>query len=283
MEKIKECIETVWEQEQDILNVVHKVCTEHNLKYSLIFGTLLGAVRHGGFIPWDDDIDIMMPREDYEKLLSIWDNVAPQGYLLQNKRTDFDFTQNFTKIRKNNTTFIQDEVEKTKKYHTGIFVDIFPADRVAPKGLRRSFQYVASALNLLCARGYSSGRTGLIGFVEKCILKMSLEKQLSLYHKTEKIISKWSGESCLEWYSPNTIEVSKRYFDSNMFDSMDKIKFNGLEYCCIKETDKVLTRIYGDYMKLPPEEKRRWAHHPIIVDFENNYTELVKRNGGQNV
>lgn len=280
MKNIKDCIETVWEQEQDILNVVHKVCMEHGLKYTLIFGTLLGAVRHGGFIPWDDDIDIMMPREDYEKLLSIWDNVAPQGYLLQNKRTDFDFTQNFTKIRKDNTTFIQDEIEKTKKYHTGIFIDIFPADRVAPKGIRRTFQYVASALNLLCARGFASGRAGMTGMVEKCVLKMPLKKQLSIYHKTEKIISKWSGEVCLEWYSPNTIEESKRYFDSDMFESMDRIKFNGLEYCCVKETDEVLTRIYGDYMKLPPEEKRVWTHHPIIVDFEKNYTELVKRNEG---
>lgn len=117
----------IWATEQEILDVIHQVCTEHGLRYSLAYGTLLGAVRHKGFIPWDDDIDLMMPREDYEKLLVIWNQSAPKGYILQNTRTDPDFTQNFTKIRKDHTTFLQGESEREKHYHKGIFVDIFPA------------------------------------------------------------------------------------------------------------------------------------------------------------
>ena len=89
----------IWATEQEILDVIHQVCTEYGLRYSLAYGTLIGAVRHKGFIPWDDDIDLMMPREDYEKLLAIWNEAAPKGYILQNTRTDPDFTQNFTKIR----------------------------------------------------------------------------------------------------------------------------------------------------------------------------------------
>mgnify|MGYP000031386595 FL=1 len=68
----REEIEAVWNTEREILDVVHRVCTENNLRYSLAYGTLLGAVRHGGFIPWDDDVDLIMPREDYEVLLKIW-------------------------------------------------------------------------------------------------------------------------------------------------------------------------------------------------------------------
>lgn len=80
----------IWATEQEILDVIHQVCTEHGLRYSLAYGTLIGAVRHKGFIPWDDDIDLMMPREDYEKLLAIWNEAAPKGYILQ--------TQGLTRI-----------------------------------------------------------------------------------------------------------------------------------------------------------------------------------------
>lgn len=271
MKNTDECITQVWEQEQDILNVIHKICIQNDLKYSLFFGTLLGAVRHGGFIPWDDDIDLMMPRDDYEKLIEIWDDVAPAGYLIQNKRTDSDFTQNFTKIRKDNTTFIQDEFEKTVNYHTGIFVDIFPADRIAPKGYKRTGQYVASAFNLLTARGYSSGTGGIIGVIEKCVLGLPQKLQLKIYHKTEKNISKWLNNTNAKWYSPNTIDVCRRYYDADMFEKIETIEFCGCNYCTVQDVEGVLTKTYGDYMKLPPAEERVWKHHPIIVDFENNY------------
>ena len=106
----------VWDVEQEILDVVVDVCDKNNLKYSLAYGTLIGAVRHKGFIPWDDDIDIMMPREDYEKLRKIWNGVAPKGYILQDHYTDLDYPNNFIKIRKDNTTFIQNEEEKSKNF-----------------------------------------------------------------------------------------------------------------------------------------------------------------------
>lgn len=269
-------IKEIWRAEQEILDVIHGVCQEHNLKYSLVFGTLLGAVRHGGFIPWDDDIDIIMPREDYERLILIWEDAAPKGYLLQNKRTDPDFTQNFTKIRKDNTTFIQDEFEKSKNYHTGIFVDIFPADRVAPEGLRRKVQYVASAFNLLCSRGYCSGTKGIVGLVEKIVLSLPEKCLLSIYNATEKYIAKWNGSCENLWYSPNTITVSKRYFSADLFEEMSVIAFNGKEYCCVKNTDAFLKSIYGDYMKLPPVEERVWKHHPLLIDFEHNFSDLSK-------
>lgn len=276
MQKPEDCISKVWEYEQDILDVIHKICTEHNLRYSLISGTLLGAVRHGGFIPWDDDIDIIMPRDDYEKLLNIWNDAAPAGYLLQNKRTEPDFTQNFTKIRKDNTAFIQDESEKTKKYHTGIFVDIFPADRVAPAGVRRKLQYIASAFNLLTARGYRSKSGGIIGIVERTVLSLPLKMQIKIYHRTESFISKWVDNTDALWYSPSTIDVCKRYFDSGLFEKMTTVKFNGKEYCCVQDADTLLSKMYGDYMKLPPEENRVWTHHPIVIDFEHNYADMVK-------
>lgn len=104
----------LWEVELEILDVIHDVCVKYNLRYTLAFGTLIGAVRHNGFIPWDDDIDIVMPRKDYDKLISVWNTDVPSGYILQFKENSPDFEQNFVKIRKDHTAFLQEESERVK-------------------------------------------------------------------------------------------------------------------------------------------------------------------------
>lgn len=267
-------IQEIWAVEQEILDVFHHVCTEHGLRYSLAYGTLLGAVRHRGFIPWDDDIDLMMPREDYEKLLIIWDQTAPAGYLLQNVRIDPDFTQSFTKIRKDHTTFLQEEAEREKHYHKGIFIDIFPGDRVAPGKLRRNMQYIACAVNLLYNRGHASGSGGMIGLIEKTLLWAPKKKYAKHREAAEKQIRRWNGNSSLPYFFPCTIRAARKYYPAELFSHMQTVEFNGKTYQCISDPDTVLRLNYGDYMQLPPEEDRVWKHHPIILDFEHNYEEL---------
>ena len=90
-----------------ILKVIDKLCRKWEIRYSLYAGTLLGAVRHSGFIPWDDDLDICMAREEYDRFLAAWEKEPPEGYLLQNKKNTPAFTQSFTKIRKDHTAFLQ--------------------------------------------------------------------------------------------------------------------------------------------------------------------------------
>lgn len=264
----------IWATEQEILDVIHQVCTEHGLRYSLAYGTLIGAVRHKGFIPWDDDIDLMMPREDYEKLLSVWDQSAPKGYILQNTRTDSDFTQNFTKIRKDHTTFLQDESEREKHYHKGIFVDIFPGDRVAPGKLEKTVQYIACAINLLYSRGHVSGSGGMIGKAERVLLKAPKEKYAVRRERAEKKIRSWNGNEALLYVFPNTIGCSRKFYPANLFEDMKTIEFNGKQYMCVADADTILRIEYGDYMQLPPKEERVWTHHPFLIDFEHNYEEL---------
>ncbi len=264
----------IWATEQEILDVIHQICTEHGLRYSLAYGTLIGAVRHRGFIPWDDDIDLMMPREDYEKLLAIWDTAAPEEYILQNTRTDPDFTQNFTKIRKDHTTFLQDEVERTKHYHKGIFVDIFPGDRVPSGKIGRKMQYIACAVNLLYSRGHTSGLGGTIGKVERILLKAPKEKYAVRRERAEKKIRSWNGNGSLQYVFPSTIGSSRKYYSADLFENMKTIEFNGQQYMCVADIDATLRVEYGDYMQLPPEEERVWKHHPFLIDFEHNYEEL---------
>lgn len=266
----------IWATEQEILDVIHQVCTEHGLRYSLAYGTLIGAVRHKGFIPWDDDIDIMMPREDYEKLIAVWNQSAPKGYILQNTRTDSDFTQNFTKIRKDHTTFLQGEEERTKQYHKGIFVDIFPGDRVPSGKIGQKMQYIACAVNLLYSRGHTSGSGGVIGVTERILLNVSKEKYITRREYAEKKIRCWNGDGSLQYVFPSTIGSSRKYYPANLFENLKTIGFNGKEYMCVADADTILRIEYGDYMQLPPEEDRVWKHHPILIDFEHNYEELSR-------
>ncbi len=274
MNHIQEQIHDVWKTEQEILDVIDEVCKKHNLRYSLAYGTLIGAVRHKGFIPWDDDIDIIMPREDYDQLIAIWSQTAPENFILQNYHTDPDFTQNFTKIRKDHTTFLQSESEINKKYHKGVFVDIFPGDRVAPTKLGRKMQYYACAINLLYSRGFKSGAGGVLGLVESILLVFPKRIQYLLRDKTENYCKRWNCKVETEYIFPSTIKESKLYYPADTFINLKKKIFEDKEYFCVNDEDRILTIQYGDYMKLPPESEREWKHHPIIIDFEHNYEEL---------
>lgn len=276
MNCIDEKIKCVWVHEQDILDVIDTICKKNGLRYSLAYGTLLGAVRHSGFIPWDDDIDIMMPREDYNILLDVWNKEAPKNYILQNYYTDSDFTQNFSKIRKNNTTFLQSESEREKNYHKGIFVDVFPGDRVAPQRIKQAVQYIACAINLLYSRGYTSGTGGLVELVEQVLLLIKGKTRSKLRDMAAHVMQYWNDKVFTDYIFASTISSSRMRYPASTFDDLERIEFNEKAYFCTKEYKKILSVQYGDYMKFPPEEERVWKHHPILIDFSHNYEELVK-------
>src|SRR5699024_6110897 len=111
----------------EILKEFDRFCKEHNIKYQLYAGTLLGAIRHKGFIPWDDDIDIAMTRDQYERFLEKYIN--NERYFLQNFQTDYNYFRQFSRLRKNNTVFRQEQYSNLDIHH-GIFIDIFPLDNV---------------------------------------------------------------------------------------------------------------------------------------------------------
>lgn len=274
MNSPEEQIQAVWAVEQEILDVVDKVCRENGLRYSLMYGTLLGAVRHGGFIPWDDDVDIMMPREDYNNLIEIWEKTAPKEYLIQNYHNSPDMDQNFTKIRKNHTTFLQSEENFDTAYHKGIFIDIFPGDRVAPGRVGKRLQYAACAVNLLFARGRTSGATGVIGAIEKILLRIPKCMHAKLRDYAQTYFCRWNGKAECKYVFASTIRSVRRHYAADLFDNMTTISFQGKSYPCIAKVDEVLKGEYGNYMQLPPEDQRTWRHLPVCIDFEKNYEEI---------
>lgn len=268
-------LEDIWTVELEILDEIDRVCVENGLRYSLAYGTLLGAVRHGGFIPWDDDIDIMMPREDYDRLRAIWSEKANSGFILEDETMHDDYMNNFAKVRKDHTTFLQFESERTCSYHTGFFIDIFSGDRVAPKGMRRKIQYSEFALSLLYNRGYTSGARGFRGVAERVLLSLIPK---SKYTKISNAIGRrsrrWNSNQAAQIVFPNDSTSITRYYPADLFENLIRIPFQGKEYYAFKEYDAILRLRYGDYMQLPPVEEQVWSHHPIIVSFEKNYDEL---------
>lgn len=268
-------LEDIWNVELEILDEIDRLCRENGLRYSLAYGTLLGAIRHHGFIPWDDDIDIMMPREDYDRLKSIWGEKAKDGFIYMDETMYRDYANNFAKVRKDHTTFLQFENERTCSYHTGFFVDIFPADRLAPGRIARKVQYAEFALNLLYNRSYTSGANGARHYAEKFLLgvvpKRSHQKLSNALGRHSR---RWNDDSSAQIVFANDPTALTRYYPPDLFDHLIRVPFQGKEYSVFREYDAVLRLRYGDYMQLPPEEERVWRHHPIIVDFEKNYNEL---------
>ena len=266
--------------ELEILEIVDCFCRNHNIDYSLTYGTLIGAVRHKGFIPWDDDIDLMMSRTNYDRFIRTWEKDPPDGYFLQTDETDSLYGNNFLKIRKKGTTFIQTEGEKSCPYHTGIFIDIFPVDRVAPPGSKREIQYLFCQISMLMTRNHSSGKKGLSGFIEKVLLGLPnpVKKKIKRIAYKQKV--KWNDSDLkgLLLFWNGTIYGAKTYFESDLFDNYIELPFEGRSFKAFQCYDSFLRGYFGDYMQMPPENQRV-THHPIVVDFEREYWQIVKDEG----
>jgi len=259
----------------EILKVFDRFCREHNLKYSLYAGSLLGAVRHKGFIPWDDDLDVCMPRSDYEQLIILWEQNKPEGYVLQNKENSPSFPQSFTKIRKDHTTFLQSKKE-IGRYHTGIFLDVFPIDRM-PNGLLNQSVYKWNCMKYqLYTRGFVPPKGNAI-IKAGCALLLACMPE-SLREKSRnrclKQLTKYNDRHDFQTVAIETMSSILKPFPSDMLDEYTELPFENGEFMCFADWDEHLRRKFGDYMQLPPEEERGWKHHPILIDFERNYEEI---------
>lgn len=263
----------LWDIQLEILDVVDRLCRENNLHYSLYAGSLLGAVRHRGFIPWDDDLDICMSREDYERFLKIWKDEEHPGYLLQNKRNTPSFTQSFSKIRKDHTAFLQYEWE-IGRYHTGIFVDIFPIDRF-PASYPRYFRFKCLKYQLFMREFIPSKASLLIKTVSGVLLGVSSRRTRNRYRKTfEKELRVLSDRKDLQTVAIETLSTIDKLMPTDLLDEYVYFPFEGREYQCFAKYDEYLRIKYGDYMQLPPENERVWKHNHLVIDFDHNYGEL---------
>ena len=231
-----------------------RICQRYDLKYWLDSGTLLGAVRHNGFIPWDDDIGISMPVEDYEKFTLIVQSELSRDMFFQNKQTDPTFPFDYNKIRSQKATIIEfHEDGKDINYHQGIFLDIFPMYVVEKTKLNHIFYKEA----LEAIRFFSAKRFN-INFIRNFIVK-SLRKLHLSWDKNNNTMVIYSGKM------PDIAAV----FDYNAIYPLKKMKFENIEFFVPNDCDHYLTSIYSNsYMEIPPKEKQTIHAAKIIMEVQ---------------
>lgn len=259
----------------EMLKVFDSFCREHDLHYSLYAGTLLGAARHRAFIPWDDDLDVCMARAEYDRFIELWQEKPHPGYILQNKENTPAFSQSFTKLRKDHTAFLQNG-EELGSYHTGIFIDIFPIDRIPSESFSRwLFKWDCMKYQLL-TREYVPAKSGApIRFACSLILLCTPKQhRAAIRQKLLKKITQYDNNTELETIAIEIVRTINCPLAANMLSAYTYLPFEDGEFMCFAGWDEYLRRKYGDYMLLPPEEERVWKHHPILIDFEHNYEEL---------
>ncbi len=264
------------QKQKDILDEIVAICEQHQLRYFLIAGTLLGAVRHQDIIPWDDDIDIGMPRKDYNQFLKIAQELLPSHLFLQTYQTDPAYMQNFAKVRNSETTHIEHPVKHLPMNH-GIYVDIFPYDGV-PKGSKMQYLH-NKRIVLQCVliryfwdTPYVSGsiwRKAVKGFLSVFTNQQKLQKKL------DKILSKYDYDSSQTVGSLLSGYKMKTYVDRSVYEETAPLLFGEKSYRCPKNYEAVLIKLYKDYRKLPPKEKRGVRHNIEISDPDKSYREYL--------
>jgi lipopolysaccharide cholinephosphotransferase len=254
-----------------ILNELDRICREHGIRYYLVGGTLLGAIRHGGFIPWDDDLDVAMERRDYKRFYDVCQSELDGKFFLQNVQTDSHFHMYISKLLLNGTTLV-DERAKKLKIKNGIYVDIFPLDYSTRTS---GFLWAARAKILNILFGLRSAKLGnaqpISGWKKMLVAPVTVLMFLipaglinwlvARLMDCEGEDSKYLMNFCSQYgYKKQTME-------KQVYGEPVKLKFENGLYNAPAQYIHYLERIYKDYMKLPPMEKRRTIHEFIEIDL----------------
>ena len=258
--------------ELEMLMDIDKLCRKNKIRYFLVGGTLLGAVRHKGFIPWDDDIDIAMPREDYEKFINLCTkkDILGEKYFLHCDETDEKYYNPFIKVKKNNTTFAEKSIEKIDT-HKGIFIDIFPYDYVpkqdSPLQKIQSIlvKNIQATVYVKCNINDSKEQKRKILYKIFNMFSTTTLKKMSrtistIFNKNEANKYVVSLTGCFPYYKETLLK--EKVFP------LKEIEFEGHNFFGLQDNDYYLEKIYGNYMKLPPKNQRM-THNPEFIDFNN--------------
>ncbi len=261
-------LEEVHAAEIKILEHFISFCTKNNLKYYLIYGSCLGAIRHDGFIPWDDDIDVGMPREDFEKFHKLYKN-EEEPFFLQTYETDPEYYQYYSKLRDSSTSFIEyDTIDLD--INKGIFIDIFPIEYSSKCNflelLSLNKLYILQKCNILLKNPTHVLKNKLsiriIKWVNRNIFKNSINNYI------RKVAVKRTQKKC-KYYSIIALKISKKnLLPSFVFDMGIIKKFENLDACVPYDFDTYLKSIYGNYRKLPSTVERINKHK--LAYFSNN-------------
>ena len=261
----------------DIAKELKRVCSELGITFFLDSGTLLGAVRHKGFIPWDDDLDIGMMRDDYEQFLAKAPKVLKDNFFLQTWYSDQSYGLAFAKLRLRNTRYIEAAAQYSDA-ENGIYIDIFPYDEYPLTKKEQNWHHMRHEVYkrcLLVKSGYSpwENENGIRRYAKKAAY-IGIEVVASLYSRDQLIKSyynlctKFNGSGTGFYFEKaGALRYGNSVIPASCFSEYVNMEFEGELFPCPKDYDLYLKSAYGDYMKLPPEDKRENRHNILEIKF----------------
>lgn len=256
-----------------ILNEFHRVCENLGLRYSLGYGTLLGAVRHKGYIPWDDDVDVMMPRDDYDELIERAPSLLDKSLFLQSAYSDKLYPLDFAKLLYTGKSLSVVELASLDVVH-GVFIDIFPIDRCSNVPIidfwdRMRIACLRSACYSILDEQFTSSvlRSFLLGVFKGRVLVSGTKPLISKIDSIRRRRNKRKNKFSYFYYSgDNPMTYSPEHkLPYSIIENLTKLEFEGFSYWAVKDYDTLLRSSYGDYMQLPPENERVPMHQQFEV------------------
>lgn len=245
----------------DGLKYFHRFCEENNLTYYLGYGSLLGAIRHKGFIPWDDDIDLLMPRKDYDKLLALKTKVDNDEWELFSSITNDGYFFDFAKLANKKTEYFPSRFKSGLLY--GVPIDIFPMDLVIDKNDRDALKNGFNRMKMSNCFLFAGQKPTIKDFIKssiKCVLFGSFKKVSRKFE--DQVVYIEDGNYYASIFAP-TCDMWKK----EDFDNKELKQFEDCEFWVPGNWDSILKETYKEYMRLPPESERVYKHE-ILACFK---------------
>lgn len=276
-------VRNVQEKILEVMKYIDKLCRDNNIIYFIMGGTALGAVRHGGFIPWDDDLDIFMTPDQYERFKAVFYKDNSSRFVLQEWKTTPDYLE-YAKVRMNGTTFIEEAFRDNTELHQGIYVDIMILHKVPDNSFTQKIVYYESkfvTLYALSQRNWKPKSKGQkLALSALKVLPCALLDKM-FYRRIYHYENMDGNYKYCYWITP--AKFKNGLFDKEFFSDPVDISFEDTKLLGSKYIKEYLKYRYGDYMKLPSKEQQKAAVHAMIFDVDRDYTEYLNMSTEGNI